>query len=152
MYLFCNSRVHVITLYSDHVCVYYASMLWCWHLIWILVRTDHPCLGVGCHNMHVQPQWVNKHLLPLLIDNKRGEPKMTPRLASLVKWVSELHDSGLQAHHCAEEFTLRWIHPLSHREKLACECPWLAHPSCEPAAGRIFNFAFSCWWYVILIW
>jgi hypothetical protein len=76
--------------------------------------------------------------------NKRGEPKMTPRLASLVKWVSELHDSGLQAHHCAEEFTLRWIHPLSHREKLACECPWLAHPSCEPAAGRIFNFAFSC--------
>jgi hypothetical protein len=25
-------------------------MLRCWHLIWILVRTDHPCLGVGCHN------------------------------------------------------------------------------------------------------
>jgi hypothetical protein len=30
--------------------VYYASMLRCWHLIWILVRTEHPCLGVGCHN------------------------------------------------------------------------------------------------------
>jgi hypothetical protein len=29
--------------------LYYASMLQCWHLIWILVRTDHPCLGVGCH-------------------------------------------------------------------------------------------------------
>jgi hypothetical protein len=29
--------------------LYYASMLRCWHLIWILVRTDHPCLGVGCH-------------------------------------------------------------------------------------------------------
>jgi hypothetical protein len=30
--------------------LYYASMLWCWHLIWILIRTDHPCLGVGCHS------------------------------------------------------------------------------------------------------
>jgi hypothetical protein len=50
MYLFCNSRIHVITLYSGHVCVYYASMLRCWHLVWILVRTDHPCVGVGCHS------------------------------------------------------------------------------------------------------
>jgi hypothetical protein len=30
---FCNSRIHVITLYSDHVCVYYVSMLRCWHLV-----------------------------------------------------------------------------------------------------------------------
>jgi hypothetical protein len=51
MYLFCNSRIHVITLYSVHVCVYYASILRCWHLVWILIRTDHPCLGVGCHTM-----------------------------------------------------------------------------------------------------
>jgi hypothetical protein len=29
--------------------LYYASMLRCWHLVWILVRIDHPCLGVGCH-------------------------------------------------------------------------------------------------------
>jgi hypothetical protein len=29
--------------------VYYASMLQYWHLVWILVRTDHPGLGVGCH-------------------------------------------------------------------------------------------------------
>jgi hypothetical protein len=27
----------------------YASILRCWHLVWILVRTDHPYLGVGCH-------------------------------------------------------------------------------------------------------
>jgi hypothetical protein len=33
--------------------LYYASMLRCWHLIRILVRTNHPCLGVGCHrNKH----------------------------------------------------------------------------------------------------
>jgi hypothetical protein len=51
MYLFHKSRIHVITLYSSYVCVYYTSMLRCWHLIWILVRTDHPCLGVGCHNI-----------------------------------------------------------------------------------------------------
>jgi hypothetical protein len=31
MYFFCNSRIHIITLYSGHVCVYYASMLRCWH-------------------------------------------------------------------------------------------------------------------------
>jgi hypothetical protein len=54
MYLFCNSRIHVTALYSGHVCVYYASMLRCWHLVWILVRTDHPCLGVGCHKKEVR--------------------------------------------------------------------------------------------------
>jgi hypothetical protein len=32
-YLFCNSRIHVITLYSNHVCVYYVSILRCWHLV-----------------------------------------------------------------------------------------------------------------------
>jgi hypothetical protein len=51
-----NSRIHVITLYSSHVCVYYESMLQCWQLVWILVRTDHPCLGVGCHIRLYQSQ------------------------------------------------------------------------------------------------
>jgi hypothetical protein len=41
------------------------------------------------------PQWSNKHLLPPHIDDKRGEPKMTPCLAALVKRVAELHDTGL---------------------------------------------------------
>jgi hypothetical protein len=54
MSLFCNSRIHAITLYSGHVRVYYASMLRCWHLIWILVRTDHPCIGVGCHSRNAR--------------------------------------------------------------------------------------------------
>jgi hypothetical protein len=84
------------------------------------------------------------HLLPPLIDKKRGELKMTPRLIALVKWVTELRDSGLQVHHCAKEYTLQWIRPLSRREKLAYECPQLVYPSHEPAAGRIFNFASSC--------
>jgi hypothetical protein len=38
--------------------LYYASMLRCWQLIWILVRTDHPCLGVGCH-MAIQKEQIN---------------------------------------------------------------------------------------------
>jgi hypothetical protein len=93
-------------------------------------------------DMHVQLQWVNKHLLPPLIDDKRGELKMTPCLAALVKRVAEFRDSSLQARHCAEKFTLRWIRPLDHREKLSYEC--LLEPSHEPAAGKIFNFVLSC--------
>jgi hypothetical protein len=95
-------------------------------------------------DMHFQPQWVNKHLLPPLIDKKRGEPKMTPRLAALVKWVAKFRDFGLQACHFAEEFTLWWNHPLGHREKLAYEWPRLADLSREPTAGKFFNFIFSC--------
>jgi hypothetical protein len=64
MYLFCNSRIHVITLYSGHVCVYYASMLRCWHLVWILVGTGHPCLGVGCHSWYQSHMSIIRHWRP----------------------------------------------------------------------------------------
>jgi hypothetical protein len=30
--------------------MYYASMLQCWQLVMILVKTNHPCLRVGRHN------------------------------------------------------------------------------------------------------
>jgi hypothetical protein len=94
--------------------------------------------------MNVQPQWVNRHLLPLLIDKKWGEPLMTPRLAALVKRETELHDVGLRACHCAKEFNRRWIRPLGHREKLAYECPRLADPSHDPADGKIFSLTYYC--------
>jgi hypothetical protein len=29
--------------------LYYASILQCWQLIWILVKTNHPSLRVGRH-------------------------------------------------------------------------------------------------------
>jgi hypothetical protein len=32
--------------------MYYASMLRCWQLIRILIRTNHPCLMVGCHSWY----------------------------------------------------------------------------------------------------
>jgi hypothetical protein len=35
------------------------------------------------------------HFLPPLIDKKQKEPKLTPRLAALVKRVTELRDAGL---------------------------------------------------------
>jgi hypothetical protein len=90
-------------------------------------------------DMHVQPQWANMYLLLLLIDKKRGEPKMTPRLVALVKQVTELHESGLRACHYAEEFTLWRIRPLGRREKLSYECPRLADPSREPIVDRILT-------------
>jgi hypothetical protein len=34
--------------------VYYASMLRCWHLVWILVQTNHSCLAVECHRYWLQ--------------------------------------------------------------------------------------------------
>jgi hypothetical protein len=64
---------------------------------------------------------------------------VTPCLATLVKLVTELCQAGFWACHYAKEFTLRWIHPLDHQEKLAYECPRLADPTHEPADGKILN-------------
>jgi hypothetical protein len=88
-------------------------------------------------DMHVLPQWTNKHLLPPQIEDKRGEPEMTPRLATLVKRVTELRQADLRPCHYTEEFTLRQIRPLDHQEKLAYECPWLTDPTHELADGKI---------------
>jgi hypothetical protein len=93
-------------------------------------------------DMHVASQWTNRHFLPLHIDNKRGEPKMTPCLAALVKRVAELREAGLQACHYVEEFTLQRIHPLDHQEKLTYECLWLTDPCREPGVGKIYNSSY----------
>jgi hypothetical protein len=85
---------------------------------------------------------VNMHLVPPQIDEKRGEPKMTPRMIALVKRVAEFCDVGLRACHRAEEFTRRWIRPLGHWEKLDYECPRLSDPSDEPTVGKIFIITF----------
>jgi hypothetical protein len=89
--------------------------------------------------MHTAPQWMNKHLLLPQIDDKQREPKMTPRLQALIARVDELRQSDLRACHCAKEFTLRWIHPLSHQEKLAYECPRFVDPNRQPADGKILT-------------
>jgi hypothetical protein len=62
-------------------------------------------------DMHVDPQWVNKLLFPPKVKDKRGEPKVTPHLATLIKGVAELHESRLKACHYTEEFTLQQICP-----------------------------------------
>jgi hypothetical protein len=63
--------------------LYYASMLRCWHLIWILVRTNHPYLGVGCHSSELW--WIL--LFHLLVvggaRNKLGSTLLTLILTPL---------------------------------------------------------------------
>jgi hypothetical protein len=81
---------------------------------------------------------MGERCLPPLIDDKWGEPKMTPRLTALVKRIVELNDTSLWVCHCAEEFTFRRIRPLGHQVKLAFKCPQLADLSREPASGKIF--------------
>jgi hypothetical protein len=93
--------------------------------------------------MHVEPLWVNKLLFPPTIKDQRKEPPMTDRLAALVRRVAELRQAGLEACHCAEEFYLRWIHPLGRRKTLAFESPRLADPSRDPLPGNILIFSFN---------
>jgi hypothetical protein len=73
--------------------------------------------------MHDQSPWVNKLLFPPAIKNKRTEPPMTDRLATLNKRVVELCQAGLEACHCVKEFYVRRIRPLGHRKTLAFKCP-----------------------------
>jgi hypothetical protein len=53
--------------------LYYVSRLRCWHLVWILVGTDHPCLGVGCHNItteldaYREYSWLVRSLSPWFV-------------------------------------------------------------------------------------
>jgi hypothetical protein len=94
-------------------------------------------------DMHVEPPWVNKLLLPPAIKDQRKEPPMTDRLAALVRRVDELRQAGLEACHCAEEFYLRRIRPLGRRKTLAFESPWLADPSRDPLPGKFFIFSFN---------
>jgi hypothetical protein len=111
MYLFCNSRIHVITLDSGHVCVYYASMLRCWHIVWILVRTDHPCLGVGRHrpsqhHLHVDASGGTLASRVVMLCRSRARRRRrclthsTVDLCSLFMWKFDVmtilcHDSKL---------------------------------------------------------
>jgi hypothetical protein len=44
--------------------LYYVLMLRCWQLVWILVRTNHPCLGVGCHSWYQSRMSIIRHWWP----------------------------------------------------------------------------------------
>jgi hypothetical protein len=81
--------------------------------------------------------------VPPIIKDKQNEPLMNSCMSALVKHVAELCKAGLRACHYIEEFHLRRIHPLGHREKLTFECPRLSDPSREPAKGKS-AFFFTC--------
>jgi hypothetical protein len=65
---------------------------------------------------------------------------MTPCLKAMVKRVTKLSQANLEVCHYTKEFTLRWMCPLGHQEKLAFECPWLADPNHDSPASKILNF------------
>jgi hypothetical protein len=46
--------------------MYYTLMFWCLQLVWILIKTNHPCLRVGCHS-------ANTHGTTRLYDVKQSE-------------------------------------------------------------------------------
>jgi hypothetical protein len=94
--------------------------------------------------MHDQPSWANKLLFLLAIKNKRSEPPMTDRLATLTKHVAELRQAGLKACHCVEEFYLRRIRPLGRPKKLTFECPRMADPYRESSEGCFFVISPYC--------
>jgi hypothetical protein len=93
-------------------------------------------------DMHVEPPWVNKLLFPPAIKDQRKEPLMTDHLAALVRRFAELRQAGLEACDCAEEFYLRWIHPLGRRKTLPFESLRLADPSRDPLPGNFFYILF----------
>jgi hypothetical protein len=105
----CNSRIYVITLYSGHVCVYYASMLRCWHLVRILVRTDHPCLGVGCHTETLSLDDAYAHLLAF--ESRRV-----------------LHDADAHQHRRHSQFC--WSRRTSAAWSRSCASTWAWSRSC----------------------
>jgi hypothetical protein len=47
--------------------LYYASMLQCWHLVWIMVRTDHPCLGWDVTLIHLMTILAHGYLLVIML-------------------------------------------------------------------------------------
>jgi hypothetical protein len=62
---------------------------------------------------------------------------MINRLATLVKRITELRQTKLEACHYIKEFHLRLIHPLGRRKTLPFECLWMADPSRDPSEGNI---------------
>jgi hypothetical protein len=87
---------------------------------------------------------VNNFLFPPAIKNKRMEPPMTDRLATLIKHVAELRQAGLEVCHCVEEFYLRWIRPLGHRKTLAFEYSRMADPNRDPSECYLFIISPQC--------
>jgi hypothetical protein len=56
--------------------------------------------------MHKPAPWGNMLMFPPVIKDKRNEPPMNDRLTALVKHVAKLHEAGLKACYCVEEFHL----------------------------------------------
>jgi hypothetical protein len=141
MYLFCNPRIHIITLYLGHVYVYYASMLWCWHLVWILVRTYHPCLGVGCHKpaLHEVIAWGHARdgvmVRPARLHRR---PRCSARGGDSTGERRWLHRARWGGEVLTGDGRRRWSGengPVRRRSKAAAELRWPGRASMSPVVG-----------------
>jgi hypothetical protein len=123
LYLFCSSRIHVITLYSGHACVYYAAMLRCWHLVWILVRTDNHCLGVGCHSIKVY-RWLRFYLdnWGEAVDKAHKQPIAHTRQTSIIQNIHH------KAFYRCKLITDSGKTPNEYGSRRGSGCSLLAHP------------------------
>jgi hypothetical protein len=83
--------------------LYYASILRCWHLVWILVRTDRPYLGVGCHNFHPmnhRPEVEGMDTVDTCIgEDKAAELEVVKREPEGVVLVRHWTDDGATRQH-----------------------------------------------------
>jgi hypothetical protein len=76
--------------------MYYASMLWCWQLVRVLVRTNHPCLRVGRHN---QTSDFSEGIQGTLWLGKRICIRNLKPIKELI--LREAHDSTYSIHPCS---------------------------------------------------
>jgi hypothetical protein len=104
-------------MYSGHVCVYYASMLRCWHLVWILVRTDHPCLGVGCNIFF--PLWRSARSSPSPLPLAAGPPsRPLPPRRSRPPLERRRGGCSPPPHRCPTSTVSPTINPIAQRSHL----------------------------------
>jgi hypothetical protein len=78
---------------------YYASMLRCWQLIRILVKTNHPCLRVGRHSWY-QPYEYNTSLTVIFLKRYDDDMLRCPYkdYSSLNRWQANMDLFSVTTH------------------------------------------------------
>jgi hypothetical protein len=81
-------------------------MLRCWYLVWILVRTDHPCLGVGRHRkvleclislkgIEAKPDNIRAILQMKPPQIRKDVQELTGKIAALNRFIVKLVERSL---------------------------------------------------------
>jgi hypothetical protein len=86
--------------------MYYASMPWCWQIVRILVRTNHPCLRVGRHSCYQSLMSIFPHWRPYF-----QNPTVKIRLDAHIRTIVVLKCckmTGIYFPHLLSVTTQRW--------------------------------------------